>query len=252
MLAKLILTLEHTAEKQVTVNMSSVFQGMLMEVLDEETCVWLHRQQRHPYSQFLRYEGNKIYWTISTVTKEAYERIILPMQREEVQHLESHHHEMIFEIRKREIFIMEEQEFLENHYFKDFARIFQIEFLTPISFKSDGQYQNYPTIKWIFQSLMNKYDSRGADRIFDEELLQMITEQTSIIQYKLRSTYFHLEGTKIPAFLGTVKIYTKCSQSVVNLMNLLLKYGEFSGVGIKSAIGMGAVRIESRERKEQL
>ena len=36
---------------------------------------------------------------------------------------------------------------------------------------------------------------------------------------------------------------------MVNLANMLLKYGWYSGVGIKCAIGMGAVLVESGEVK---
>lgn len=36
---------------------------------------------------------------------------------------------------------------------------------------------------------------------------------------------------------------------MANLANLLFEFGEFSGVGIKTALGMGAVkRIEGREK----
>ena len=34
-------------------------------------------------------------------------------------------------------------------------------------------------------------------------------------------------------------------------LDLLLKYGEYSGVGIKSSIGMGAIRVQNIERKKR-
>ena len=38
-------------------------------------------------------------------------------------------------------------------------------------------------------------------------------------------------------------------QQFVNLMNLLVRIGEYSGVGIKTAMGMGAVEIIERKEK---
>ena len=97
---------------------------------------------------------------------------------------------------------------------------------------------------------MHKYDSHHIEQqIFDEEVLQMIEERVFVKQYKLKSTWFYLEGTKIPAFVGSIQLYAKMTQSMINLINYLLKYGEFSGVGIKSAIGMGAISVQSKERQ---
>lgn len=250
MLAKLILTLENTSEKPISIHMSSIFQGMLMEFLEEDTCDWLHMQKRHPYSQFIRYDKNRIDWTICTFTKKAYQRILIPIIKSSIEQLFSTRHEISFHIKNRELITISQQEFLETNYFKSYTKTFTIEFLTPTSFKSNGQYKNYPTVRWIFQSLMNKYDEDSEHQLFDAEVLQLIEEQVTITQYKLKSTNFQLEGTKIPSFIGSVKLYVNSNQSIVNLINYLLKYGEFSGIGIKSAMGMGAIRIENRERKE--
>lgn len=252
MLGKLELTLNCKIDKKITTDMSSVFQGLLMEVIDVDYAGWLHRQQRHPYSQYICYKENKIYWIISTVTNEAYVNIIKPFMDEKLTELHSEYHDITFEIQKKEITTIERSQFLEKEYFTESNRIFEVEFLTPTSFKSNGSYMNYPTVRWIFQSLMNKYDSNeGEDKLFDKEVLQLIEEQTFISQYKLRSTLFHLEGTKIPAFIGTIRLSVRSNQSVINLINYLLKYGEYSGVGIKSAIGMGAIKVCNVERKSR-
>lgn len=250
MLAKIILKLKNITDKKVTTNMSSVFHGILMELLDEDFVMQLHNQQRHPYSQYIKCESDFIYWIISTVTKEAYEKIIMRLLDSKLVQIYSQYHDITFEIQNKKIEYTKEKDFLQEQYFKDFSRSFDITFLTPVSFKSGGQYMNYPTVRWIFQSLMNKHDSsEEVNRIFDADVLQLIEEQVSITQYKLRSTVFYLEGTKISSFIGSVKLYAKCSQSIVNLINYLLKYGEYSGVGIKSALGMGAILVESKERK---
>ena len=37
-------------------------------------------------------------------------------------------------------------------------------------------------------------------------------------------------------------------QQMVNLMHMLLHFGTYSGVGIKTAMGMGGFQIEERKR----
>ena len=42
MLAKIVLKLKSTTEKKTTINMSSIFQGILMEFLEEKWIEELH------------------------------------------------------------------------------------------------------------------------------------------------------------------------------------------------------------------
>ena len=109
---------------------------------------------------------------------------------------------------------------------------------------------NYPSIRWIFQSLMNKHDFvDGENQLYDEEVLETLEQKCYISQYRLRSTFFSIEGVRIPSFLGSITICVKGNQSIVNLVNYLLMFGEYSGVGIKASMGMGAIQIEHKERK---
>ena len=72
---------------------------------------------------------------------------------------------------------------------------------------------------------------------------------TSIIKYNLKSTSFHLEGTRIPSFVGWIVIRNDGPQTMGNFIKLLLRFGKFSGVGIKTGIGMGALQLIDREEK---
>ena len=45
---------------------------------------------------------------------------------------------------------------------------------------------------------------------------------------------------------GFIVIKVKGPQALVNLANVLLRYAEYSGIGIKAAIGMGAIQIVER------
>ena len=57
---------------------------------------------------------------------------------------------------------------------------------------------------------------------------------------------FGVEGVKIPAYQGSLSLKLLGPQQVVNLVHMLLRFGMYSGVGIKTAMGMGAFQIAER------
>ena len=79
MLAELKMSLEADSE-EFGCYQSSNLQGVLMERLDPDYAAILHQQGLNPYSQFLYHEkGQGLTWVVRTVTREAYEEIVLPL-----------------------------------------------------------------------------------------------------------------------------------------------------------------------------
>jgi CRISPR-associated endoribonuclease Cas6 len=137
-----------------------------------------------------------------------------------------------------------------QYYFNDQNRMVKIKFMTPTAFKSEGAYVFVPTLKLILRSLMHKYsDATNQVADVDEDMLQTLLEHTQVIGYNFRSTMHHLENVKIPAFIGEATIKVGGPQGIVNYLNLLFRFGSFSGVGIKCSIGMGAVDIVEKDNK---
>lgn len=101
-----------------------------------------------------------------------------------------------------------------------------------------------PDLRYIYQSLMNKY-SAASDTMdmYDEETLEQLVNSSRIIRYKLRSAVFPLEGVKIPSFMGEMCIKVTGASTMAKYARLLARFGEYSGVGIKTAMGMGGLRI---------
>ena len=52
-----------------------------------------------------------------------------------------------------------------------------------------------------------------------------------------------MSGTVRQGFVGEICLKIKGPSLMVNLVNVLLQFGEYAGTGIKTAIGMGAFRI---------
>ena len=121
---------------------------------------------------------------------------------------------------------------------------FKVEFLTPTAFKQQKQYVILPDIRLVAQSLMAKYSASleqtdGADT----DTLNELIASTFITKHSLRSFVFPTEGQNIPGFVGKVTFYCNGTATMARYWRLLLKFGEFSGVGIKTSMGMGGFRM---------
>ena len=141
------------------------------------------------------------------------------------------------------------QQLMDEFYADSFSKYVNLEFVTPTSFKSSGRYVVLPELRYIFQSMMHKYGAAIADsQLPDEDMLRQLIACSSISQYRLRSTAFPLEGVKIPSFKGEISIKINGTVAMAKYVRLLVRFAEFSGIGIKTAIGMGGMRIVDRNR----
>lgn len=243
MLSKLELKLKVEGEEKLNYNMSSMMQGVLMEKLQTEYVERLHKNGLHPYQQFLCINKEQFSWNIHTVTKEAEKNIIQKIIYENEFYIEKK--DIRLNVIQKNFSEMTYEQLLERYYFKNGSRYLTLHFQTATSFKSEGNYIFYPSLRHIFQSVINKHNKfNEGTEISGENLLEELEQYVQIIQYNLRSTFFCMENVKIPAFIGKIKIKITGTQPMVNLVNFLLAYSEFSGVGVKCGMGMGACKVE--------
>lgn len=242
MLAKLTINLEADSE-EFGYYQSSNMQGILMEQIDSEYAELLHRQGMNPYSQFLRCD-NGFQWIICTLTKEAYEHIILPLNNPDFSSFCIKKKNIQIKITKKELETISRKILLEEFYLSEGGRYLSLEFKTPTAFKQNGRYVNYPDIRLLFQSLMNKYGTGSYEmEMFDEETLEQLTRDITVSRYKLHSVMFPMEGIRIPAFMGNMTIQISGPKTMASYARMLVRFGEYSGVGIKTGMGMGGIRI---------
>lgn len=249
MLTRLHIIMEKPKDCKISVNISSLLQGALMEIVNSESAEELHNGGRQPYSQYVEVLEHEIVWTVQTLTKQAYEQIIVPLLDEKVSSIYLRHRDREFRILDKIQKQMSYEQLRRDYYFTNCSRFVTIQFVTPTAFKSKGEYVFYPTVRLLMQSFMLKYDACSDDgELFSEEVLEHFVEHVKIVKYKLRSYEFHLEGTKVPAFLGEITLKIGGAQAFVNLAEYLVRFGEFSGVGIKCGMGMGGIRVVEKER----
>ena len=247
MLAELKLELE-TDHPDFGYFQSSNLQGVLMERIDKSYASRLHEQGLKPYSQYVLGVSRKE-WRIKTLTAQAYEQIIHPLLDDQFQEFDIEKKRMHITICSKTVQVTPYQQLMDEFYCDSSSRYVNLEFVTPTSFKSSGRYVILPELRYIYQSMMQKYSAAIADsQLPDEDMLKQLTACSSISQYRLRSTVFPLEGVKIPSFQGEIGIKMNGTKAMANYIRLLARFAEFSGIGIKTAIGMGAVRIADRNR----
>ena len=156
-----------------------------------------------------------------------------------------------FEIKEIKEEKCSEKDLTEQFYQEDAARTFNLDFISPTAFKSQNNFVFLPDIRLIFQSLMRKYEYvfSNTDHV-DVELLDQIVQDVRIKHFKIKSEYYSIHQAFIPGFKGRIKLSCSGSQTLVNYVNLLLKFGEYAGVGVKTSLGMGAVLINQNRKKD--
>lgn len=240
MYAELRLELE---SNEINYRHSSNLQGVIMETIDSRYADELHGNQINPYSQCLLREKEITVWKICTMTDEAYEKIILPMSK--VSEFSIKKDSIKASIRKRQLQTLEEKELLETFYNQKSSRYLEVQFLTPTAFKQNGRYIFYPDLRLIYQSLMMKYSGISSDMdMIDEDTLDQLENNSEIVWYRLQSVKFPLEGINIPGFCGSIRIHIRGTETMARYARMLMQFGSYSGVGIKTAMGMGAIKLK--------
>ena len=251
MISLLEIRIEKTSDAIITINSSSLFQGVLFDKIDFEYGDKLHLSQLKPYSQYLMIEENIIVWRILALNEEFFEHVVSKLLLDDFNKIYISHRNIELNIISKQIYISSYQQLVEKYYFGNCSRYITIRFATPTAFKSNGKYVFYPNIRFIFQSLMKKFDAYCTENeIGSLELLDDIEANVEIIDYRLRSYKFHLEGVKIPSFMGQITLKINGPQQMANIVHMLIRFAEYSGVGIKSAIGMGGINVVERSSRK--
>ena len=249
--SSLIIKMEGDKEKQHGTYLASLLQGVLMEKMEPSYAAFLHESRIHPYSQYVECRDEEILWHVNALTREAEEYILGPLLEGCLEEVILQNRDETLRIVERSVETCTYESMIEEYYLGECSRYIPLRICTPMAFKQNGRYCIIPSPRLIFQSLMRRFDAcQEENTIFTEELLQEFESLTEISDYRLRSMRFSLEGVRIPSFTGNLKIHVNGPQQMANVAGMLVRFGEYSGIGIKTGMGMGAVRIEENVRRK--
>ena len=228
-------------------SMGSVLHGALMELLPEDYADALHTQNLRPYSQSIRWdrERERVIWRIGTLDQTAGELIGETLGRIESIFLR----QKGYTVDVQNIQCVEERSYqdIADEYFRaeTAPRGAEIHFLTPTSFKQGGAYIILPESALILQSLLARWNRFCPDiRIEEENLAQELAAHARLTRYALRSASFSVEGYNIRGFRGQIALQFAGGDMVRRILGTLLAFAPYAGLGIKTALGMGAVETD--------
>lgn len=245
MIAKLELLLDLN-NNEYNYNISSILHGIIMEIIPSDYAEFLHNQKILPYSINITNYNNKLLWTINTLNLEAYEIIINSFQN--ITEIYMKQKRKKIKVSFINLTTTTYEELIQNNYYNNtkIKKEYTIYIQTPLAFKSFNNYIILPNLKLFFQSIMRRFDYfSNTNKIYDSNTLKYLEENIRIRKYKIKSSIMYLHKYKVPGLLGeiTININNNSNLIINNLLNLLLSYSEYSGIGIKTALGMGSISL---------
>jgi len=223
-----------------THNIGSLLHGVLMELLKPETATNLHHYRYNPLKQRLCFEPTTTKWEI--IALEANLGFELTEIFKKLVQINIKHHNAFVELSKTKIKKIDLNQLINHHMTQSAPKhLIKLKITSPMSFKDQGSYAIFPEVKKMLRSIMLTFDYFSNDtKLYDYEALDYLSQSVKIIDYNLRSVKFDLEKVKIPAFKGSLVLKLNANLQTTQLLNLILAYGSYSGMGIKTSIGMGA------------
>ena len=244
------ITVKFENDLPIHQSMGSVFHGIIMQHIDTTYATELHRSQVHPYRQFIFFdERTKSYiWRIITFTEtcESQMRHMMQALPESVYVRQKQMHLKILHISASTTSHDALCELILGPNLDEPAEIHELKllFTTCTSFKSQDAYQPFPDLERIFQSLLKRWNTFSNTYTFTSPgLAKELCKATTLVDYQVKFKPYRVERTQIPAFIGHYTVRFKKNHSLAPLAMLLLFYSQFTGVGIKTSLGMGGIHV---------
>ena len=224
--------------------LGSILHGVLMDYLPNDIADQLHHEFAYsPLKQRIYHKNKKVIWEIVCMSDRLFNEIaelFTSKNRLFLKYYQVYIEIYSFNIEKVNVQNIMNQ-LLET---EELNRYVRINIQTPMSFKYQSNYMIFFFFLCIFRSIMILFDAFFEEyKMYDKETLDFLEKNINIVDYKLKSTRFNLEKVKIPSFTGEIVFKIKGPLPFLQLTHFLLKFGEFSGSGMKTSLGMGKYSI---------
>lgn len=201
---------------------------------------WVHTECVTPVGQYL----HENLWRVSLLGPAAIEMMTPVLDDLETLHLLRL--DKPVSILKRKVrYVPRPEELLEVR----LPQIIRLDLNTPTAFKSNGAYQLLPTQRLIFQSLIQKWNGcfGGICPIEDAgQGLDTLAEGVVFRSVQLDTRQYPMKHTQIPGVIGTMELECRHRGFLRELTCALLTFGTFSGLGVKTTLGMGGMTIQQK------
>lgn len=127
------------------------------------------------------------------------------------------------------------------------APVLQLDLRSPTAFKSGGCYQLLPTPRLVLQSQITRWNATFGEvypiPTDDPALLDALADGLMYRQLSLQSVDYRLKRQQIPGVVGSLQAHHRAEGLHLTLANALLMQANWTGMGIKTALGMGGVQV---------
>ena len=236
-------------EQAPSIQWGSMLHGLLMENLPEPWPEELHRDDLRPVSQWIEIKGPDCFiWHIHSL-RDDFTEMLESMLLEKTEYILKHNDVSlsVSNVEKRHCSLAE---YMKSFFLAEEAcpGLF-MTFRTPTTHKTMGQYAVFPSADLIAGNLRKRLCAIAPDfALADEQAYEQVLQHTRIQRYKLESARYQLEGTGVVGYTGRLELRFFGPDPLRRLAGALFAFAEWSGVGIKTALGMGGCEVMIRER----
>lgn len=243
MIAQVRLKIKEAPEA-VQPSMAYPLYAWLLSQVPEQEGERLHEQGMRPVSQHLwrNPQTRESWWTVNLLDDEAVAFFLPVLEREKAARL----HQCVLEFSSCEVERIDSaSELIRRAQALPLENRYPLELLTPTSFKQEGRYVIYPQESLILQSLVARWGICFPDMPLDDpDAIQAILRGLHIVDYRLQTLRHPLKQVRIPSFVGRIVLEARLPAPLMEVFRTLYCFGSYSGVGIKTALGMGGVGVQ--------
>jgi CRISPR-associated endoribonuclease Cas6 len=225
-----------------------------MEMIDPAYAELLHEQGAKPYSQHVTSgPDNTLVWKVNALTDEAAAQLIQPLLRENLTAITLRQQQATLAITDRNIATLTHLGLMQVFYVTQTSTRLSLRFSSPTAFKQAAGYTFLPLPRLIFQNLAARYSAIVEDGAeLDEMMVAEFESRATLSSYDIFTRKLQIGSTPMTGFMGRVDFSLHGPASLTSYLRMLARFGEFAGVGIKTAMGMGAMTIiPDREKRIQ-
>ena len=223
--------------------MGSIFHGALLERLEPALANALHQQTMRPYRQTVFWDKKRkqSFWQLGIFNDEAEQGIISALRQSPRLYLKQQGYEV-------QLGSFSCQADTVEHIFQQCSSVAgaEITFCSTTGFKRNGAYVLFPESALLYHSVILRWPLL-ASKVLEPSLEEMLDYYTIIQRYDLHTTLFSVDGRSIPGFAGTIGLRFCGTKEINQIAAALLCCAVYTGIGLKTALGMGAVRVRIKE-----
>lgn len=240
MLSRYILTMQPERPDTVRMEWAYPLYAALLEQLPDVVGQGQHDGERTGFSQYVRRRPDgALDWCVGLLGTAAEQAFGPALEELSALHLRSERQTLT--VLNRQLKTIGSVEELLTHP-QPWRRT--LHFTTPTAFKHRKAYDILPTPERMLQSLIRQWNACIPDCPIEDTDgggLWMLSQGLRCCGLQLWDCAYRLKGHPIPGIMGHMTLENRLEGFPMQLAHGLLTFAAFSGIGIKTTLGMGGI-----------